>query len=314
MERKMRGYIVCSLVALASVLLMACSEPLPTPTPTPTATPIPSPTSTPTPSPTLTPTPVPSPVPAPTTAPLSAREIALAAADAMEQVETLHFDMYIQMKVVVQGMDLDVPISFVGDFQAPDLTRGMISISMGFFVIEFEVISIGDTTFSKDPETGEWVVTVGEDPFFTDPGAFVGVDASEMEDLAYVGTDTLDGVEVYRLKGAAPPGMFSETGGRAEVTYWIGVDDNLLRQVIAEGDVELDEESEGLFEELGGGTASISVTLRLSEFGKSVSIEAPDIEPTPTPMPTQTPTATHTATPVAGAATGGGNTTPKLAW
>ena len=63
------------------------------------------------------------------------------------------------------------------------------------------------------------------------------------------------------------------------MTYWIGVDDGLMRQVVTEGDLEAGEEAAGVFGELGEGTGTISVTLKLSDFGKPVSIEPPEIAP-----------------------------------
>ena len=171
----MRKHVVVGLLALVIAVGIACaeSETAPTPTPSPTVAPTPEPTSTPIAE--------------------SALEILEASMAAMQDAESLHFDIDVQVKLVVQGQPLDVPLRFVGDFQAPDRSQGTLSLAIPFFSIEIEVISIGSTTYTKDPETGEGVVTLDEAPFFEGPVEFIGVEElDKLLGLTLVGEETLD--------------------------------------------------------------------------------------------------------------------------
>ena len=203
----------------------------------------------------------------------------------MQALESFHFDMDIDIKVSAQGVTLEVPMTFVGDFKAPDRIKGTTSVAVAFFTIETEMISIGDTSYTRDFETGKWEVTTGEEAFFTGPGEFIAVGATSLKDIDLVGVETLDGVEVYHLDAVALPGTFGGGGGDYTVSYWIGVEDGRLRQVVTEGQLELGEGGDPLLEGLGAGSGTVSITLKFSEFGKDVTIEPPDLEPASLPLP-----------------------------
>jgi hypothetical protein len=198
----------------------------------------------------------------------------------MQQVSSFHFDMDIQMTLSLGGSSLDVPLTFVGEFQGPDRIKAVMSLTLPFIAIETEIVSIGDTTYTKDPETGEWDVSVGEDAFFIAPDEFFGEDVTDLSDLAIVGVVTLAGVELYHLKGTAPPGTFSESDSDFDISFWIGVDDGLLAQVVAAGEFELDED-DSLFGDIAAGTATLSLTVKFSDFGAEVTIEPPEDAPSP---------------------------------
>jgi hypothetical protein len=188
--------------------------------------------------------------------------------------------MDIQMTVAVAGSSLDVPLAFVGDFQAPDRIKAVMSLTIPFFTLEIEIVSIGDTTYTKDPETGEWEVSIGEDAFFIAPDQFIGEEVRDLRDLAIVGVETLAGVELYHLKGTAPAGTFSESDSEFMMSFWIGVDDGLLAQVTAVGEFELDED-DPLFGDIATGTGAISLTVKFSNFGAEITIEPPEDAPSP---------------------------------
>ena len=260
----MRKHLVVGLLALVIAVGIACaeSETAPTPTPSPTVAPAPEPTSTP--------------------ISKSALEILEASMAAMQDAESLHFDIDVQVKLVVQGQPLDVPLTFVGDFQAPDRSKGTLSLAIPFFSIEIEVISIGSTTYTKDPQTGEWVVALDETPFFEGPVEFIGVEElDKLLGLTLVGEETLDGVTVYHIMGNLAAETPGKTGVEAEIEFWVGVEDSLVRQVVSTGAFELGDET--FFEGLGVSTGDASLTLKFSEFGKSLSIEAPALDSAPAP-------------------------------
>ena len=208
----------------------------------------------------------------------------------MGQVASFHFDMDIQMSVDTQGVSLDVPISLSGDYQAPDRFEGTLGVNLAFFIIEKEIISIGGTTYMRDSQAGEWEVIAAEQAFFVGPDVFVGVDTDVLENLAVIVVETVAGVAVYHLKGTAISGTFGDIADDFEVSFYIGVNDGLLTQIQAEGEFDLGEE-DPFFGGVVTGKTAVSVTLKLSDFGKPVSIEAPQLEPTPTPS-SSTPSGT----------------------
>ena len=90
----------------------------------------------------------------------------------MDEVDSFHFDMDMQMRVGDQGATLEVPISFVGDYQAPDRSEGTLSVRFLLFDIESRFVSIGDTTYVTDPDTGEWDISSGPASPFGGPDEF----------------------------------------------------------------------------------------------------------------------------------------------
>ena len=285
--------VVIGLLGLVAVLGLACAEPQPAPTPAPTPSPTPEPTVTltPTPSPTATHTPTPSPTktpapspiptpertatPTPTPIPLSAQELLEASAAAMQEVEFFHFDMDALVTIKEGGISLEVPLGLAGDFQAPDRSRGTVSISLGFFTLEFQIITIGDTQYTADPETGEWQISIEAGSPVGPFEEFVGTDLPEAEDLALLGEEILEGTKVRHLSGA----LVDEgaTGG-LQVEYWIGAEDDLVRQIALNGQMELDDGGATVFGE-GAGAGTVSMTLTFSDFGEPVTIEAPEVKP-----------------------------------
>jgi hypothetical protein len=112
----------------------------------PTVTPIPSriPTSTPTPTPSL-----PSP-----------EEILEAAGNALEAAGTFHFEMDIWISASAEGIDLEFPINTVGDYQSPDRSHSMMTVSIMGSSMETEQIVIGEKVYQTNPISGEWMIAV----------------------------------------------------------------------------------------------------------------------------------------------------------
>ena len=287
----LRQWGILGLLVLLVAIGAACTvvEPTATPTPTPTATPVPTPTPTPTPIPTPTPFPTPTLTPMPT--PPSPQAILDASTAAMETAGSFHFDMDMQMAVAVEdaGFSITIPLTLKGDFQAPDSIQAVISMSLLGFSFEIQMISIGDMTYMTNPETGEWEVTTDADSIalFTGPQEFLGADAFEIEGLVLVGKESLDGIRVYHLEGVAAPGVFGEAEGELQAVFWIGVGDSLIRQIVVEGELSLDGGADPLFGGGGPGASTINLTMTFSDFGKDVTIVAPEVAPGP-PMGTRT--------------------------
>ena len=79
----------------------------------------------------------------------------------MSEVASFHFDLEASVGVDAGGIATQIPVSLVGDFQAPDRARLKLNVSLLFFTLETETVIIGDTVYSTDPVTGEWQIESG---------------------------------------------------------------------------------------------------------------------------------------------------------
>ena len=251
------------------MLIVACGEDdassQPVATPTATATPLPTPSPTPDPL---------SGVPEG-----SAEEILEAAFAALGDASSFHFAMDATVAIEVSGFGVQLPISFAGDFLAPDSIGGVATVSLGLATLQSEIILIGDSVYATNPATGRWEANPAPDLLIFSPLDFVGSGAPGAGDLVghvLVGQESIDGSPTYHLRATAPPEAFEGTEGDASVEFWIGVEDGLLRRISIEADASLDDGGDGLLAEVGvSGDAALSLTIDLSDFGKPVSIEAP---------------------------------------
>ena len=222
------------------------------------------------------PEPSPAAAPAPPDAP-SAIEILEASFTAMEAVQSMHLEMVAEIKISSGGTETDLPIKLVGDFQAPDRVHSSLSVSLGFFSIEVETIAIGDDVYTTDPLTGAWSVSSEAAFAFPAPADFAAGTELALLDPILLGIGELDGGKVFRLSGAPPPDVFGTGEVLTDAEFWIGVDDFLIRKITAEAEVGLDELGGALGDVGISGPATISLTITISDFGKPVVIEAPEL-------------------------------------
>ena len=180
------------------------------------------------------------------------------------------------MKVDMGVVSLEVPLTFTGDHQAPDRVQGVVATTLLGFSIKFEYVTIGDTTYRKNPMTGEWETAEQWIPFNIE--YFAGDNPSEIvEALEFVGTESLEGARVYHLKGTLPSQVLDESGGELETEYWIGVKDGRIRTIAFQGELRSDS---GLFPATGPQSTAATLvnvtgTMKLSDYAKPGSIEAP---------------------------------------
>jgi hypothetical protein len=248
--------------------------------PTATHTPTNTPTFTPMPTSTTTPAPTDTPVPTPTPTPVSALALLENALAAQEQASSYHFDTELQMSLEQEGISMDIPMIFSGDFQSPDRMRGTFSMSFFGLTVEMEQVTIGDMVYATNPESGEW--EVGEEP--VTPFAvedLTALDAADLEDLVFLGVETLDDIEVYHLQGVATGQALGEAFGEIEealqVEYWIEVESGYLRQSALEGELTFEDEDTSLFGEIGAGKISMVMMMTFSNHNEDVVIEAPEV-------------------------------------
>ena len=149
--------------------------------------------------------------------------------------------MDIQVKVDMGGSTIEFPLSVAGDFEAPDRSQAAMSITfLGGLTIESDFVRIGDTTYVKDRESGEWRLGTNEEAPFR-PDEFLRVKLSDIRDLTMIGEEALDGTPVYHLRGVASPGTFTGQEGDVQIEYWIGLEDARIRQVAVQREFEFEE-------------------------------------------------------------------------
>ena len=173
-----------------------------------------------------------------------------------------------------------IPITFEGDAQVPDRMKGKLTVSLGFFSVTMETVHVGDTTYSTNLETGEWEVSASLASAIPSPVELLEVALPALRDAALIGEETLEGTALYRLRGSPPPppaDVLAAAEGTAVADFLISLDDFLILQIQAEGEVALDDAGDQLAGFGMSGTAAIEMTMTFSAFGEPVVIEPPQV-------------------------------------
>ncbi len=184
---------------------------------------------------------------------------------AMEGLESIHFETRMEFLPSAESSEGDPGISepftitTIGDFQGPDHMRFATS---GVFAREF--ITIGSTQYSKYPG-GQWV---SKEASAEDQGDLFALwtilDPSQIRDLIYAGEEAISGVPTHYLTGLVPEGSMPDLETDLTIEFWVGVEDNLWRQVRSETELASPE-----------GVSQIN-TLQFAAFGEFIAIEAPE--------------------------------------
>ena len=149
------------------------------------------PTATPTPTPTL----------APDSVPVSAAQI-FDEARLTIAGRSFHVEGDFQISSKVAGITLRAPLTTSVDVAVNGEFSGSVSVTVPVLgAVSTEFVYVDGTVHAINPLTGEWGVTVAI-PLPLDP---VGLLPTEIFDLSYVGEETLEGVQVYHLRGVVPP-------------------------------------------------------------------------------------------------------------
>ena len=158
----------------------------------------------------------------------------------MRAVDSLHFQVEIEIAVKSADASMTIPVSFEGDYQAPDRARGALKMSLGFFEVESETITIGNDAYFTNPETGLWEAGSLEDVPLVQPTDLLEVGSVPVKGLALAGRETIGGAPAYRLTGTIPAESVlgeGDTAGDLQIEYWITEEDSLIRRVALEGDL-----------------------------------------------------------------------------
>ena len=293
----------CALVLVAAV---GCgggqTEPAPTSTPAPTATPTPAPTATPTPLPTPTPSPIPSatptPIPTPTPPVLTATPSSVAkdvgqdsgtkgeendaelvlsnSAKAMSEVESFAFAVTGHLLVDSTDSEVRIPLTYGGVSEAPGRSRGSLILNVFFFSLQIDLVIIGDTVWTTNPQVEVWEEAPSDSIALPNPALLIGGDTPALSDPVTVGTEQVDGVETIHLRGVPQIDALSGLGEElAEADVWVGIDDLLVYRIVAVGEVDLDSLGLPLASAGLTGSAELSLDIRLSDFNTPVEVEPP---------------------------------------
>ena len=241
-----------------------------TPTPAPTNTPvseaipasnIPFPTSTP--SPTATPTPGP------------AFDLTNDARRALDNFTGFAFEM--NVSVEVDGKDITLTYAGEGLFNYTTATLSVAGLDETFD----KKIIVADRNYVFDESNFSWAVLENAPPFLAlaNPSVLFGFSPEQLSDteafgqLSLVGTEMLDGVDNHVISVRLDVDR-TDAVGVLDVAYWLGVEDDQLRQVQAEGDFNLAGLSE-LVGSVEAETATALVTVKFFDHGKGVDIVTP---------------------------------------
>lgn len=201
---------------------------------------------------------------------LTPREILDRAAEAAEQVNTVHFNLEIEGGSLSLGPGLQVTRA-EGDVVRPDRVRLKASFRLGTMSAESQLVAIGQELYLTNPLTGRWERM---------PGGVVALRVLDSErgvpnllrrlsEAQKVATETLDGVATHHLRGTLPASAIADmVGGQARDEQvagevWVGVDDFLLRQARIQGAIAAAEK------------AGVVRLLKFSRFNEAITIEPP---------------------------------------
>ncbi len=194
----------------------------------------------------------------------------------------------------VDGTEVEIPVTYTGDALS-DYNSASIELTTPSEALEFDVIYIhgGNSLYSAaigmryvfDTEARRWSENVELFALsaLTNPRFLLGSNSTETSGIAarghmkLEGQETLDGVDTHVITGNLPLEQVSGADGElVDVTYRIGVDDGLLRQVEIEGAISpsvlMSLTDDGYTE-----TDRVKLTVKFFDYGKPVDYAAPNL-------------------------------------
>ncbi|MBN9387905.1 MAG: LppX_LprAFG lipoprotein [Chloroflexi bacterium] len=220
-------------------------------------------------NPTATPT-VPPPTPTPVK-PLTADDIAKMSADKLNTINALHFIVNIKSGQV----EIFNGITFKnaeGDYTKPDKFRAKLKVTVAIAQVDAETVGMNGqqylllTNLSKSWVTLPANIGFKPDVLF-DSQKGIGAVVTKTQNLTLVGTEQIDGVDVYHLKGIVKGPDISPitagTLGKNDVNFevWTGKNDFYVRRVT--------------FKEISNDPNASDWQLDFSKFNDPVNITLP---------------------------------------
>ena len=191
------------------------------------------------------------------------------------------------------GEEREISVEYAGDALTEYNTANVL-LETPSDTVEYDVIALQNmgTLFGEiqrmsyvfDTETRRW--TEKEEllflSFLTNPRVLFGSDRFETSDIVADGSmqvtsrELLDGVETDVVSGSLVGSEITGSEDELEVTYHIGVDDNLLRQVEVSGGFD-SSIAHTLMDEDSIESVRANLTVRFSDYGKDVEYIAPHL-------------------------------------
>ncbi len=202
----------------------------------------------------------------------------------MSGVTTAHVESDVAVHVESGGTSADFKMGLVGDLVVPDRFHFTVKMAASGFTVEFEIIAIGSDSYMRNPVTNEWeanvesAIPIGTESFSM--GAF-GTDfrPEVAANFTLTGIEELDGERVYHLTGALMGTDLAEllddqsaSQGEADVQYWVGVDDYLVRKT----EIDFEDSSTDTLTNVTYQNQATYVTT-FSDYNAPVTIEAPEV-------------------------------------
>ncbi|HXH21131.1 MAG TPA: LppX_LprAFG lipoprotein [Dehalococcoidia bacterium] len=199
---------------------------------------------------------------------VSAQEVLSRAAQRFASVKTFHFRLEHENGAtqIVFGLGIDTA---EGDFVLPDRMSAEARGKLGPATVSVRLVAIGDRTWVTNPFSRQFERAPGSVLDIIDPAALVAAVARSLRDAKVEGSDSVDGVRAYRVKGSmrtddlAEGLSFGEPGRTVEVEVWVGRDDSLIRRARLKGPMA------------AGEADNIVRQLSLSRYDAPVTIEEP---------------------------------------
>lgn len=199
------------------------------------------------------------------------KQLLAQAQDAMRQVNSYHFNLKTDSPGSGVGSDINIQTAD-GDVKAPDRIKAAGTISyQGFTVAGVTVIAIGKLDYYTDPITRQWKSTTGLDArTLADPQAGVTILLGGIQQPSAPTDSSVDGQSCWSINGqlstqyiAGIIGSSTAKSGNVNVTVCIGKSDHRTYQIEIKGIV------------IDGDSDQTKRTIKFSDFGKAVTIEAP---------------------------------------
>ena len=199
-------------------------------------------------------------------------------AEAMSQVESFAFEVTGHLLVDSTDSEVRIPLTYSGVSSAPGRSRASLVLNVYFFSLQIDLIIVGDTAWTTNPQTDVWEQAPSDSIALPNPALLLGGDTAALSGPVIVGAELVDGVETRHLRGAPQIDALRGLGeDLASADVWVGVEDWLVYRIVAGGEVDLDALGLPLASAGLTGSAELSLDMRLSDFNTPVEIEPPDV-------------------------------------
>jgi len=199
---------------------------------------------------------------------MSPDEVIKKAGPAIQAPKSFHFNLATENMHTLPGLWLT---KADGDAIKPDKMHGKVTARNNGVTFTSEIVVDGEKQFWTDPLSGRWAPMPA---YFNvrqlfDPAKGAADILASITNLTSDGSETIDGVASYRIKGQVPPeslrALTPEVNVKTDIpaTIWVGAKDFLLRRIRLEGPL------------IEGEPSNIVRIITITNFDADVKIETP---------------------------------------